>query len=112
MPLIFLASFPNSRIKPRPARTTGDTDIVEIPNNVTTKILDADPNRVNALLRNLSSNFPIYYGYDNSVNSSVGETGGMLVAPLDSVVIDDPRDVYVFQNSGGPINISLDVGQG
>lgn len=111
--LLDLASFPNSRIKPRPARTTGDTEIVSVPGgSIVTQILAANANRVNALVRNLSTTDSVYYGYDNAIDGSVGPQGGFLLSPLQSVVLDDPRAIYVFNGNVGAVDIDIDEGSG
>ena len=108
-----LASFPNSRIKPRPARTTGDTQILTlVGGGVVTTVAVANPNRVNLLLRNLSTTDSIYYGYDNTIDGSPGAQGGFLISPLQSVLIDDPRDIFVFNGNVGTVNIDIDEGLG
>jgi hypothetical protein len=108
-----LASFPNSRIKPRPVRTQGDTQIQTLAAGpLVTQILPANLNRVNALIRNLDSSNNLYYGYDNAIDGSVGPQGGFLLSPLQTVSIDDPRAIYIFNGNGVPVNICIDEGEG
>jgi hypothetical protein len=108
---ILLASFPNSRIKPRPATTSSDTQIEPVPTGVATIVAPANLNRTTLTIRNLG-NTDAYYGYDASIDGSVGTNGGMLIKGLDSVDIDDPGDIYVFQNQVAVLNIAIDEGQG
>jgi hypothetical protein len=105
-----LASFPNSRIKPRPATSQATTIQVTIPSGglTATLVAAADPNRTYANLRNFSG-ADMYYGYANTINASTG----MLLKGLESE--DDiaaPKNIYVWQNSGAPITVGLDIGQG
>lgn len=112
MSATLLASFPNSRIKPRPATAQSATDIITIPSGIATLIAPANVNRTELLLRNLSNNVDLYYGYNNSVDGTVGPSGGMLLKAFDSAKIVDPGNIYVFQSSGGSINIAIDEGEG
>lgn len=114
MPIVMvLASFPNSRIKPRPARTTGDTQIQTLAAGPgVTQILPANANRVNALVRNLSTSLNLYYGYDNAIDGSPGPQGGFLLSPLQSVVLDDPRAIFMFNGNGVTVDIDIDEGSG
>lgn len=108
-----LASFPNSRVKPRPVRTTGTTRIVSIPGgSVVTQILAADSNRVNVLIRNLDSSLDLYYGYSPTIDNNVGVNGGFELKPFDTANLDDPRPIYIFNANPGAVLIALDIGQG
>jgi hypothetical protein len=108
-----LASFPNSRIKPRPVRTTGTTQIVSVPGGgVATQILPADANRVNVLIRNLDSSRDLYYGYSPNVDNNVGVNGGFELKPFDTANLDDPRPIYIYNANPTAVLISLDIGQG
>lgn len=106
---IRLASFPNSRIKPRPATSQSTTTIVSIPTGTVTLVRSEDPNNTQVVLRNLSNSDLIFYGYVNTID---GVNTGFELTPLDAIVIDDPGDVFVLQNSGGPLLVCLDNGQG
>lgn len=112
MPVILLASFPNSRIKPRPARTQGDTQIVSVANGGASLVAPANANRTNILIRNLSAVETIYYGYDASVDGSVGANGGFAILPYDTANIDDPGSIYIFNGGAAPVDISIDEGEG
>jgi len=108
---ILLASFPNSRIKPRPATTSSDTFSITVPTAVATLIAAANPNRTVLTIRNTSPT-DAYYGYDAGITVAPGPTSGFLLKGLDSVDIQDPGDVYVIQSSGVAIQIDVDAGQG
>lgn len=114
MPIVMvLASFPNSRIKPRPARTTGDTQIQTLPAGPgVTLVLAANVNRTNALIRNLSTSLNIYYGYDASIDGSPGAQGGFLLSPLQTVSLDDPRAIYIYNGNSVTVDIDIDEGSG
>lgn len=109
MPLFFLASFPNSRIKPRPPRSTGTAVIVAVPTGVATQILPSDANRTDLIVRNLDSVNTIWYGYSNTVD---GITVGFPLKPGEAQNVDGPQALFIYQNSGAPINVSYDIGQG
>lgn len=108
-----LASFPNSRIKPRPVRSQGDTEILTLAGGPgVTQILPANLNRVNALVRNLDSTNNLYYGYDNAIDGSPGAQGGFLLSPLQTVSLDDPRAIFIYNGNAAPVNICIDEGEG
>lgn len=106
-----LASFPNSRIKPRPATTQSDTYIATVPSGVATLIAAANVNRTLITVRNNSTS-DIYYGYDASITGSVGANGGFLLKAYDSVDLGDPGNIYIFQSSGVAVLVSIDEGEG
>lgn len=112
MPVILLASFPNSRIKPRPARTQGHTEIATLAPGGASLVAPANLNRTNLLLRNLSATETIYYGYDASVDATPGPTGGFAVLPYDTANIDDPGSIYVYNGGLASVNVSIDEGEG
>lgn len=107
-----LASFPNSRIKPRPATSQSDTSIVTCPTGMATLIAPANPNRTLITIRNIAVGLTGYYGYDNAIDGSPGANGGFELRGGDSADIQDPGDVYFFNNSGSPIDVSIDEGEG
>ena len=106
---IKLASLPNSRVKPRPATTQSSTVIISIPTGVVTLVRAANANNTDVMLRNLSNSDPLYYGYVNTID---GINTGFELMPLDATDLDDPGNVFVLQNSGGPLLVCLDKGQG
>lgn len=108
MPVTLLASFPNSRIKPRPARTSGNTNNQTILAGATVLIYPADLNRVSLLLRNDSPSDTLLYSY-TSVNIA---TEGFPIRPGEAVLLESPQDIWVHNPSANPIDISEDVGVG
>jgi hypothetical protein len=109
MPGTMLASLPNSRVKPRPATSQSSTVIIPVPTGIVTLVRAANPNNTDVMLRNLSNANDIYYGYVNTID---GITTGFKLVPLDAIDLDDPGDVFVLQNSGGPLLVCLDKGEG
>ena len=109
MPVVLLASFPNSRIKPRPATSQAVTSHVSCAAGVATLVQIADPNRTYLNVRNLDSTTTVYLGYDNTVNAS---TGIPLAPNQEYDNIATQQSVYIFNPSGAPINVSLDNGDG
>lgn len=108
MPVVLLASFPNSRIKPRPSRTTGYTLEDSIPATSVVQILPANDNRTGLLLRNLSQTETLMYGY----TALEAQTEGMPILPKEAVNIESPQEVYVYNGSAAPVNYAIDEGLG
>jgi hypothetical protein len=105
-----LASFPNSRIKPRPARSAGVTVILSVPSGApATLIVPANVDRTSVLVRNIDPATDGWYGYTAGVD---GVTEGELLKAGEPVTLDDQGDIYFYQNSGAPIKISYDEGVG
>lgn len=110
---LILASFPNSRVKPRPATSARDTSIVDIPANTTKQVIGQNLNRTDLLLKNLDSSIKVWYGYDNSINTNIGANGAFPLEPGDSVSIDVGIPIFVFNPDGASaVNVSLDEGEG
>ncbi len=109
MALVLLASFPNSRIKPRPATSIAVTSHVSCAAGVATLIQVADPNRTYLNVRNLDSTVTIYLGYDPTVDAS---SGMPLVPGQEYDDIATQQNVYIFNPSGSAILVSLDNGVG
>lgn len=107
-----LASFPNSRIKPRPATSARDSFIFEVPDGGATLVVPQNVNRTDVLIKNLDSINSVYYGYDASIDDNVGANGSTELKAGESISIDVATDIYVFNNSGGAINVSVDEGEG
>lgn len=112
MPVSVLASFPNSRIKPRPATSQRDTSIVEVPDGGVSSVASPNQNRTDIQLRNLDSANSVYYGYENSIDDSVGASGSVELKAGETVSIDVTSEIFVFNNSGAAINIAIDEGEG
>lgn len=112
MASIQLASFPNSRIKPRPSRTQGDTEIITINPGPAQVAVPANLNRTDLNLRNLDSAITMYVGYDASIDDQVGPNGAMPVRPNEVVSLTDPRDIYIFIPGAVALNVAVDQGEG
>ena len=104
-----LASFPNSRIKPRPARTAGVTPIVSLPDSLVTLIAAANIDRTSIMVRNLDASVTMKYGYASDINAA---DKGFSLKAGETVSLDDPGDIYGYQTSGGAILMSYDEGVG
>lgn len=93
MPLIDLASFPNSRIKPRPVTEVSFQDQVTIPAGESVMIRPAQSDRVRITIYNQSLTGTLRYktGDDTDI-----ETIGFEVGPNRAVDLDDPQAIYVW----------------
>ena len=113
MATLTLASFPNSRIKPRPATSSRDTSIFEVPLNTVSLVAAENLNRTDLLIKNLDSSLSLWYGYDASINDNIGGDGAVRLEAGESVSIDVGGDIYVFNPDGAnSVNVSIDEGQG
>lgn len=81
MPFFLLASFPNSRVKPRPATQDANTYHValDVDTNPVTLVAPPNANRTYIILKNLSDEGPFWYVYATVVlaNPSVTPTLGV-----------------------------------
>lgn len=109
MPLNSLASYPNSRVKPRPATSEGVVSVVSLNSSVGTNvmILPIDANRVIATLSN-PSNTDIRYDYFNNNNIL---TEGFLLKAGCSIDIESKGEVYA-RSTGASVEVQLDIGRG
>jgi len=91
MPFFLYASFPNSRIKPRPSTVTAITFVVTVADNtaaVPTLLSPANLNRTYISLENLSTADDMVYGYattgaiDPSVIPTFGVVNDLYVSTL------------------------------
>ena len=108
MPVVLLASFPNSRNKPRNPRTTGFTDQITIPSLATVSIAAENQHRTDLNIRNLSTTSPIRFAY----TAVAIATEGFVLEPLETIYIDGPQEVFVYNPSGAPLDIVKDEGFG
>ena len=69
MPFFWYASFPNSRIKPRPSTTKAVTVQITLADYTQpiTEIVAADPNRTYVLVENFSDSVGVWYVYAETV---------------------------------------------
>lgn len=115
-----LASFPNSRIKPRPSTTTSTTKTVALPTGAAlgtnVVLVAANANRTNLTFLNTSTTETMVYGYVDSADLGAAAPGldqGIEVGPLRSVEILDPRAVYGHNFSDvAVIQVDIDEGSG
>ena len=102
-----LASFPNSRIKPRPATRVRATDDLLVTSAVPVSIAPATPDRTSLTLFNRGA-FDLRYQYATNVNILVD---GFVLPSLSSVDLDSPEEVFA-QAIGTDTTVSLDDGIG
>lgn len=102
-----LASFPNSRIKPRPSTRVAVTDRVLVPSAGPISLLAADPNRTILTLFNEGPN-DIFYQYSTSLNILVD--GFRLIAGA-ATDLESPEEIFV-QADGVDSTLSIDDGTG
>lgn len=107
MPFIDLASFPNSRIKPRAATRVCEIYQVSIPANTPTLVSDANDDRTYITIYNQSSSAPLRYSRGSSTNI---DTEGFYLSAERAVDLEGPQSLYVWSPSA--IIISVDEGVG
>lgn len=105
---VFLASIPNSRIKPRPSESSGLTKTVTLPaaaGNVLIAI--SNSNRTGITLRNESLTEDFRYDYFDNPSMA---TEGFLVRANDSVDLSSPQSIWGLNvGVNGVVTIDLDV---
>jgi hypothetical protein len=110
MSLISLASYPNSRVKPRAA--TSETETLRISINdsagANTKLLEDDADRTYIVLFNPSSEDIVYDYFDNPNIL----TEGFLLKATGSIDLETKGEVYAKSTTGSPVTLSLDIGRG
>jgi hypothetical protein len=107
MPFIDLASFPNSRIKPRPA--TRECDIKEqiIPANTPTLVSGVVPERTYITIYDQSLTSSLRYLRGTSTNIS---TEGFLLGADRAVDLEGPQDLWVWSLLGTTISVDEGIG--
>ena len=108
MPIVDLASFPNSRIKNRPATSLATTGKLEVLPGANRLLLDADANRTYVELRNLGP-CDIVYGYSD--DPLLIDNGELLRAD-ESVKLESPQTIYALNLGGVATYINFDKGVG
>lgn len=103
---VALASFPNSRVKPRNAATERETLIYNVPAAPGILVYPANPNRTDSLFTN-EGPFPINYAYDAL---SIGSDYNTIPVG-ESRSIEIQTDIF-FQGDGGISQMQVDQGQG
>jgi hypothetical protein len=109
MALNSLASYPNSRVKPRPATSEGQilTPILEVSTGNNVEILPEDANRTTATLSNHSDQ-NIRYDYFDNPNML---TEGFQLKPNCSIDLESKQAIYAI-SEGASVAIQIDVGRG
>jgi hypothetical protein len=115
MPIIFLASFPDSRNYPRPSTKVADNLAGTIIAGGVTKILDGDENTTYATLRSNSATETIFILYVNVGDPAplYGDifTRGMIVQAYDGYEIESKQDVYATSVAVN-VDYRIDNGKG
>ena len=108
MPFRDLASFPNSRIKPRPATRESITGEVDIPAHEATIVRSSSEERTYLSIYNQSDKTSLrYVRGDNPVGI---ETNGFLLGADRGIDLEGPQALWVYSTE--PITISFDDGIG
>jgi hypothetical protein len=107
MSFIDLASFPNSRIKPRPATRICSIDEMNIPANTPTLVRGVLDERTYLTIYNQSTTAPLRYLRGTNVNIS---TEGFYLSADRAVDLEGPQDLWVWSPSN--IIVSIDEGIG
>ena len=110
------ASFPNSRIKPRPSTSRAETYQVQIADTTQplTKIVDVDLNRTYVIVKNLSLSTSLWYIYaaetvvDPSVVATFGSTEQLLYQVSTNTLFEKQDEGTTI--NWVPVNIE-DVGE-
>lgn len=103
-----LASFQNSRVKPRKATETADTDQITI-GLTETLVRVANANRTYLSVRNLDSANPIFYGYPAHFGNLL--TKGFQLKGGDAIDIESTQEIRAI-GLGGSVLVCIDEGQG
>ncbi len=104
-----LGSFPNSRIKPRPATSAARTTVQTIGIGANF-VFPANINRTYLSIRNESSTDDLRYSYAASPGPL--PANGFLVRRLEAVDIETQEAVTVWNVGAAAIQVSFDEGQG
>lgn len=117
MAITYLASFPNSRIKPRSAtRTREVTEVVIAADNAKTTVLSEDDNRTVATINNVGT-VNLRYAYKGDVVEVDDKirTEGYLMEPGDKIDIDVSEELIMQTDSAVAATtglVSVDDGVG
>ncbi len=108
-----LASFPNTRIRPRPATRRAETFGGLAPVGIPVLAKAANRARTYLTIRNTNLSSDMAYGYGDQANDSNYLTNeGMILRPGDSMDIESLEDVYVMSIGATPVEFREDEGEG
>ncbi len=105
MALIDLASFPNSRIKPRPATRESYENNTPIAGGATVELRPELPERTALTIYNNSATGTIRYKRGSATNIA---TEGFPLGPDRAIDLDGPESIHVLNTSGASITVSWD----
>lgn len=130
MSLVSLASFPNSRVKPRAATTEANTFIRDIPAvseiggtvlpdggvvtaNGNVEVLAEDPDRTYVELYNNSQEDIVYsYTDDADLHLATAQNGGFTLVAGASISLENKSSYYCKSKSAVRAIVNIDVGRG
>jgi hypothetical protein len=130
MSLISLASFPNSRVKPRAATSEAATfrktingvgeaslllpDGGVVTANGNTLLFDADEDRTYIELRNTSTDTDLVYSYNDlpDLEQKIGQDGGFLLPAGASISLEAKTAIYAKSTTGARLEVHIDQGRG
>lgn len=108
-----LASFPNSRIKPRGATTSAFTIMVPLPGgNVPYMILPVDLNRTYVTIRNPSTTTDVAYQYAAVPGTPPATYGFQIKAGEVANDLESPQEIWFVNPGVATITLQLDIGDG
>lgn len=111
MVLVCLASFQDSRNKPRKATSSAVVYNVNV-GDVVTLLRPANPNRTYLTIRNESIGIDMRYSYSNNP-ADLNSTKGFLIRFGESVDVESPQPIYsVCVVAGQTVDICMDEGSG
>jgi len=107
MPFVDLASFPNSRIKPRPATRVSFENNTEVGAGETIELRPELPERTALTIYNNDGTLANLIRYKRGDDTDI-ETEGFPLGGNRAIDLDGPQSVYVHNPNGTPIVISWD----
>ena len=108
MPFIDLASFPNSRIKPRSATQISEINNVELAPSTATLVRPIDPDRTVCTIGNQSGSISIRYLRGTSDDI---DTKGYILLPGQAIDLEGPQSIWLYAE-GGSVLVTYDDGRG
>lgn len=104
-----LASFQNSRVKPRKATETAQTGTLSVPTASEIQMRPANPNRTYLTIRNLDQANPVRYGYPAQFGTLA--TNGFLLKGGDAADLESTQEIRIIA-FGAAVEVVWDEGSG